>query len=63
LNRENKTSYEKYLDKQGISKNKPVKIQWNEIARGFYCPTCSTGTAVNTKKCGYCGQLLIGYWE
>lgn len=56
-------SYDEYLKEKDIDKNKPVQIQWNERARGFYCPTCDTGTAVDTKKCGYCGQLLIGYFD
>ena len=50
MNIENKLSYEKYLEEQGVNKDKPVKIRWNEIARGFYCLTCSTGTAVDTKN-------------
>ncbi|MCI8485402.1 MAG: hypothetical protein HFH41_13855 [Lachnospiraceae bacterium] len=56
-------SYETYLKEQGIDKDKPVQIEWNEIGRCFYCPTCGTGTAADTKKCVYCGQLLIGYYD
>ena len=52
---------EEYFKKH-INKNVPVKIAWNEYARGFYCPTCRTGTTSDTKKCGYCGQLLISYF-
>ena len=57
------TGYEEYLKEQGIDKNKPVKIQFNEIARAFYCPVCSTGTANDTKRCSYCGQLLLPYLD
>lgn len=56
-------SYEEYLQEKGIDKNKPVQIQWNEIGRCFYCPICSTGTAVDAKRCVYCGQLLKGYFD
>lgn len=45
-----------------ISKNTPIKIQWNEYARGFYCPSCLTGTANNTSECRYCGQKLLSIW-
>jgi len=41
------------------NKDKPIKIQWNEYARGFYCPICFTGTASNTQQCKYCGQKLL----
>lgn len=37
-------TYKKYLKELGINKNKPVKIQFSDTARGFYCPTCHTGT-------------------
>lgn len=38
------TTYKKYLKELNINKNKPVKIQFSDTARGFYCPTCRTGT-------------------
>ncbi len=45
-------------------KNKPIKIQWNEYARGFYCPTCITGLAqYNIKQCPYCGQILLPIYK
>ena len=53
-------SYEEYLKGLGIDKNKPVKIQFSETARAFYCPTCNTGTYNKEHKCDYCGQLLLG---
>ncbi len=56
-------SYMEYLIEMGIDKDKPIQIQWNEKARGFYCPICSTGVAVDAKRCGYCGQLLIRYFD
>ena len=52
--------YEEYLKELDIDKNKPVKIQFSDIARGFYCPTCHTGTYNKEHKCSYCGQLLLG---
>lgn len=56
-------SYDEYLREKGINKDVPVRIEWNERVRGFYCPICSTGTAVDTKRSGCCGQLLIGYFD
>lgn len=53
------TTYKKYLKELGINKNKPVKIQFSDTARGFYCPTCRTGTYNKKHKCYYCGQLLL----
>ena len=52
--------YEEHLKELGIDKNKPVKIQFSDIARGFCCPTCHTGTYNKEHKCSYCGQLLLG---
>ena len=43
-------SCEEYLTEKGIDKDNPVQIKWNEKARDFYCLTCSTGTAVDTKN-------------
>lgn len=54
------TEYDEYLKEIGINKNKPVKIRFSETARGFYCPTCNTGTYNKEHKCNYCGQLLLG---
>jgi len=42
-----------------VNKDTPIKIQWNEYARGFYCPSCFTGTASDTEQCKYCGQKLL----
>lgn len=42
-----------------MDKNKPIKIEFNYHARGFYCPTCFTGVALNNKECKYCGQKLL----
>lgn len=44
-------------------KDTPVQIRWNEYARGFYCPSCVTGTSANAKKCKHCGQILLPYLE
>ena len=53
------TKYNEYLKEIGINKNIPIKIQFSETARGFYCPTCDTGTYNKKHKCNYCGQLLL----
>lgn len=53
--------YEEYLKEIGIDKNTPRKIEWNEIARGVYCPTCLTGVNMEATECKYCGQKLIPY--
>lgn len=38
----------------------PIKIEWSETARGFYCPTCHTGVkCVEIQRCSFCGQMLI----
>lgn len=54
---------EDYIEKIRAHKEAPVKIQWNERARGFYCPTCNTGTSMKAEKCNYCGQLLLPYLD
>lgn len=54
-------NYEDYLKEMGIDKNKPAKIQWSDYDRGFYCPTCNHGTAIDTPKCNNCEQLLLPY--
>ena len=40
-------------------KETPVKIEFNYHARGFNCPTCSTGVSLSSKECKYCGQKLV----
>ena len=52
-------NYYKYLKDIGIDKNKTIKIKFSETKRGFYCPTCNTGTYNEEHKCNYCGQLLL----
>jgi rRNA maturation endonuclease Nob1 len=42
-----------------IDKEKPIKIEFNYHARGFNCPTCSTGVENKTQKCPFCGQQLL----
>lgn len=42
-----------------IDKEKPIKIEFNYHARGFCCPTCSTGVANKDQKCPFCGQQLL----
>lgn len=42
-----------------VDKEKPIKIEFNYRARGFYCPTCSTGVENKSQKCKYCGQQLL----
>lgn len=54
-------SYEEYLKEIGIDKDKPAKIKWSDLDRGFYCPSCHYGTAADTSKCKHCGQLLLPY--
>lgn len=51
----------KYMELEMDKKDIPVKIKWSETARGFYCPTCRTGTVVDAYRCDYCGQLLLPY--
>lgn len=46
-----------------IDRTKPVRIQFNTIARGFYCPTCMTGTYNEEHVCEYCGQVLLNCYE
>ncbi len=41
----------------------PIKIAWNEYARGFYCPACLVGVENRTHQCKYCGQLLLNRYE
>lgn len=41
------------------NKTKPIKIEFNYHARGFYCPTCSTGVENKDQKCPFCGQQLL----
>ena len=53
--------YKEYLREIGGDKNKPIKIKWSDYNRGFYCPTCHYGTAIDTPKCKHCGQLLLPY--
>lgn len=47
------------LQESDIDKDTPVKIKFSEVARGFYCPTCLTGTYNKKHKCDHCGQLLL----
>ena len=42
-----------------IDKEKPIKIEFNYHARGFYCPTCRTGVENKNQKCPFCGQQLL----
>lgn len=44
-------------------KNKPIKIEFNYYARGFYCPTCHTGVENKDQKCKFCGQQLLNAYE
>ena len=41
------------------NKEKPIKIAFNYHARGFYCPSCSTGVKNKNQKCPFCGQQLL----
>lgn len=41
------------------NKEKPIKIEFNYHARGFYCPTCLTGVENKNQKCPFCGQQLL----
>lgn len=40
-------------------REKPIKIEFNCHARGFYCPNCSTGVENKDQKCSFCGQELL----
>lgn len=42
-----------------VDKEKPIKIEFNYHARGFYCPTCSTGVGNKNQICPFCGQKLL----
>lgn len=46
-----------------IDKDKPIKIKFNYHARGFYCPTCSTGVENKDQKCKFCGQQLLDAYD
>ena len=48
---QNYKNYEDYLQDIGIDKNTPIKIQWSNYDRGFYCPTI----------CNECGRTLLPY--
>lgn len=37
----------------------PIKIEWSETARDFYCPTCHTGVKCEMQRCNSCGQMLV----
>lgn len=38
----------------------PIKMEWSETARGFYCPTCHTGVkCAEIQRCDFCGQMLV----
>lgn len=39
-------------------KDVPMKIDWSDLERGFYCPTCFKGTYNGDHKCENCGQQL-----
>lgn len=54
-------NYEDYLQDIGIDKNTPIKIQWSNYDRGFYCPTCKYGVSINESICKECGQTLLPY--
>ena len=41
------------------NKEKPIKIAFNYLSRGFYCPTCLTGVENKNQKCQFCGQQLL----
>ena len=42
-----------------IDKEKPINIEFNYHARGFYCPTCVTGLECKDQKCPFCVQQLL----
>lgn len=46
-----------------VDKDKPIKIEFNYRARGFYCPTCLTGVANKDQKCPFCGQRLLDRYD
>lgn len=54
-----KTKYEIEFCPGEDEKENPIKIEFNYHARGFYCPTCSTGVANKDQKCPFCGQQLL----
>ena len=46
-------------DNKSITKD----IAFSYSARGFYCPSCSTGVSLDTKTCQHCGQSLRNPYE
>lgn len=45
-----------------VYKEKPIKIEFNYRARGFYCPTCLASVENKSQKCTYCGQQLLNVY-
>ena len=41
-----------------MNKLVPKDIKFDYRIRGFYCPSCETGVALQSKKCSNCGQAL-----
>lgn len=41
----------------------PVKIVFNYLARGFYCPSCMTGTYNEDHVCKQCGRRLLALYK
>lgn len=46
-----------------VDKEKPIRIEFNYHARGFYCPTCSTGVENKNQTCKFCGQQLLNAYD
>ena len=39
--------------------DKPRKVEFDYLLRGFICPRCHYGTYNGNHRCKRCGQLLI----
>ena len=46
-----------------VDKENPIKIEFNYHARGFCCPTCSTGVENKDQTCKFCGQTLLNAYN
>ena len=60
---ENISSIENFKMREKTAERKPVKIQFNYHARGFYCPKCNTGVSANTDRCPHCNVRLLPAYD
>ena len=54
-------TYNEYLSTLEVDINTPLKMQYNEYMKRFYCPACHLGVDIDDARCNTCGQKLIKY--